>query len=332
MTLTALLVSLTLSAQTTDKPSVQYYQQEFVIRSHGREKHVPLQPSVPKPPGFIAFRKDEVFAVWDERGLTIRRGSKSSSTKLPDIATSPKAFSRPEILKTIEHLKSGDRTKDATALSGAKRIGRDAFFLVRWDDKSGKPWAEALIGVDLTSTKAKPEFLGRFDGLSMATKSVDDKLEILNGKLAIVEHASDSWGISTYDPVSRIFKTQPLGGSLISYAPLNTSQGLFIEVSSYGTTIAGRVDLLGATRKILYEGREHIRFLDSVAPETILASSNGKSKAVNCVTGAVRLIPYQVDARRIGDDVLFWTAPSSPTAVWLMSSPSWETLATWRDH
>jgi len=330
MTITALLLSLALRSQAVDKPTVQYYQQQFEIRSHGIVTKVPLNLEKPKDPKFLAFRRNDAFAVWDERGLTLRRGAKVSSTHLPEIPVSPHAFQRNEILETVERIRRGERSRDASGLSGAKRIGKDAYFLVRWDDKNGKPWSEALVQVDLNAPKLKPQLLGRFGGLSSATKPVDDKLLILKGKLAIVEHSGDSWGVSTFDPATQIFQTQPMGGTLISLEPLNLTQALFIETSAYGTTIAGRMDLTKGTRRILYEGRESVRFLDIATPEIVLAFSAKKTKLVNCVTGAVRMIPFPIDARRVKDDVLLWTPEADAKAVWFMDPTAWETQATWR--
>ena len=135
-----------------------------------------------------------------------------------------------------------------------------------------------------------------------------------------------------YDPTTQQFQHQQMGGTLKSLEPLNPTQALFVETSMYGTTIAGRMDLIKGTRRILYEGREQVRFLDTTSPEIVLATSGSKTKLVNCVTGAVRLIPFPLDARRVGKDVLMWTSPTEPTAVWLMSPTAWETLATWRAH
>lgn len=330
MTVTALLISLTLQAQTLDKPSVQYYQHEFQIRSHGKQEHIPLDgPPITIPP-FVAFRKNDAFAVWDDRGLTVRKGPKASSSRLPDIAVSPHAFARDEILRTIRKVRSGEYSKNATALSGAKRIGKDVFFLLRWEDRSSKPWAEALVQVDLEDPNPQPRLLGRFEGLSTASKSIDDKLQILHGRLAIVERTENSWGLSTYDPETQRFRTQAMGGKLISFVPVNTTQGLFVEISSYGTQIAGRVDLENGTRKIFYEGRERVQFADLQSPPIILATSNGKTKLVNGSTGSVRMIPFEAQAKRAENSILVFSPIEEPTVVWQLDPESWATLFTWR--
>jgi len=330
MTLTAAILSLALHLQAVDKPSIQYYQHAFTIRMLGQSTDVPLEPPAPTAPGFIAFRKNDAWAVWDDRGLTVRKGEQSLTTKMPEIAVSPRAFSRAEILRTLERVKNGDCTKEASALSGAKRIGKDVFFLLRWEDKAGKPWAEALVQVDLSIDKPRPKLLGRFGGLSTASKSIDDKLQVQRGELAIVEHAADSWGVSTYDATEKQFHTQAMGGTLISFDSVRESRALFVETSAYGTTIAGRLNIDTGTRKILYEGHERARFLDASSPEIVLAPAGSKTKLINCATGAVRMIPYLVEAKRVGKNILLWTPAEDPTAAWLMSPLTWETLTTWR--
>lgn len=330
MTLTAIILSLALQTQAINGPTVQYYQQSFQIHAPGDIESVPLTPAEAAGPKSVAFRKNEAFAVWDERGLTVRRGGDAVSSRMPEVAVSPRVFPREEILRTLQRIRDGECTKEAAALSGARRIGKDAFFLLRWVDNSGKSWAEALIQVDLTALKLSPHLVGRFAGISSATKDVDDKLMIVQGKLAIIGSAHDSWGLDTYDPSTQQFDVVQMGAKLESILAISSTQSLFVETSTYGSTIAGRIDIETGTRKILYEGRERATFLDTSDPVIVIARTGTKTKLINCSTGAVRLIPYDIDARRVGKDILLWWDPSSPTAAWLISPTSWVTLAIWR--
>ncbi len=330
MTTTALLLGLAIQTTAKDKPTLQYYQQTFVIRLSNHVERVPLVEPKPKAPLFVTFRKNDTYAVWDDRGLTVRKKSKVSSSHFEDIAVSPKAFKHDEILKTLDRIQEGQRTKEASGISGARRIGNHAFFLVRWDEKNGKPWSEALVSVDMVAKKPVAQFLGKFEGLSSGTKPIDEKLQIVEGKLGIVSHTKDRWGLATYDPATKEFEFHPLGGNLVSFETLNPTQGLFVETSSYGTTIAGRVDLISGTRKIFYEGREQVRYVDLLDPIVVLGVAGGKTKVVNCTTGLERVLPFVLDARRAGEDILLWTPSSSPKAAWLLSPKTWEPEARWR--
>ena len=329
MNFAALLISLTPLLQSTDKVSIQFIDHQFQISFKKSQELVsPIETGSPVPP-FIAFRKNDAFAVWDDRGLTVRRGKNASSSRLPEIAVSPHAFKREEILKTIRRIRSGELSKNASALSGAKRLGKNVYFLLRWEDKALKPWAEALVQVDLTSDNPEPKLLGRFDGLTMATKSIDDKLQILHGRLCIVEHQSDSWGLSTFDPETLRFTTQQMGGKLLWFEPINTTQGLFVETTSYGTQIAGRVDLETGTRKIFYEGRERLKFLDKATPTIVIALSEGKSKLINCLSSSVATYPTEIHGKRTSNSVLIWSPQEEPAIAWLVDPKSFTTLTTW---
>lgn len=331
MTIAALILGLAATGQTVDKPTLQYYQQTFVIRQQDDVLRIPLVQPVLKIKLYVAFRKNDGFAVWDDRGLTVRRGPRAVSTRLPAIAVSPKVFSREEIRSTLRSIQAGERTKDAGGLSGAKRIGTDAYFLVRWEDQEKKPWAEALVKVDLSATKPEPELVGRFEGLSSASKPIDDELSVVGNKLAIVSHRDDTWGLATYDPESRTFDYTALGDSLVDYLPVSPTQGLFIERTSYKTSIVGRIDLSTKSRSVLYEGREKLRLIDSTNPPIVLASKPGTTKLINAETGVVRSLPYQLECRRAGADVICWTPAETPQAVWLISPASWEIRARWRE-
>lgn len=316
--------------QDAATPSIQYYQGNFEVHSSGRAQTVPLALPATHAQKYVAFRRNNVFAVWDERGMTLRHGADVYTTRLSDIPVSPRIFAHDEIVRTLQRIHAGRCSRDAAALAGARRLGKDAYFLVRWVDADGNPWLEALFDIDLTADRPRPRLLGRFEGLSTATGAIDDKLLLLGGKPAIVEREANTWGLATYDPETREFRNQPLGASLQWLQFADANQAFFIETSSYGTTIAGRVNFLTSTRKILYEGREQVRFLDTLSPEIVLASSPGKTKLVNCGTGSIRVIPYQVDGRRAAENVVLWTPPDEPAGAWLMNPDTWHALAIWK--
>ena len=175
MTPLALLLPLAPPIQAVDAPTLEYYQDHFVVRRGVEAWRVPAHPPATRPVLAVAFRRNQNYAVWDERGLTIRRGEQVRHTFLPDVPTSPRLFEREEILNTVELIRAGKRKRDADSLSGAMRIGNDAFFLVRWEE-DGKPWTEALVSVDLSASSLQPKVLGRFEGVSVAYRPIDDRL------------------------------------------------------------------------------------------------------------------------------------------------------------
>jgi hypothetical protein len=278
----------------------------------------------------VSFRRNENYAVWDERGLTIRRGDRVKSSYLPDIPTSPRAHSREEILKTIELLRQGKRERNAAALSGAMRIGNDAFFLLRWESSEGKPWTEALVKVDLSADDLQPKFLGRYEGLSVAYRPIDDRLFRLNGLPAVVTKTGDSWGVGTFDLKTQKFGYHPLGSKLASLLPLGHDRALFVETTSYGTTTGGEVDLESGLRSERFETRGNGRFVDAEQPWLMVTSRATGAKVRNGETGAETTVPIGAGVRRAGKYVVVFTPYARPTQATVYDPERWTKLAEWK--
>lgn len=330
MTPLALLLSLAPSLQTVDAPTLEYYQDHFVVRQGLQAWRVPAHPPEPRPVLAVSFRRNENYAVWDERGLTIRRGNRTKSTFLPDIPTSPRAFPREEILKTIELLQDGKRQRNASALSGAMRIGNDVFFLLRWQSLEGKTWAEALVRVDLSADDLTPKFVGRFEGLSVAFRPIDDRLFRLNGQPAVVTKGIDTWGVSTFDLKTQKFGFRPLGGRLASLMQLGRERALFVETSTYGTTVGGEIDLDSGLRQERFETRGNARFVDPEQPWLMVTSRATGAKVRNGETGAETNIPVGAGVRRAGPYVVVFSPYTRPTTATLYLPERWTRLAEWK--
>jgi hypothetical protein len=314
-------------AHDVDKTTLLFYQDTFVVRKGRSVVRMPLRPETPAPVASVEYRSDANYAVWDDRGLTIRYGKHSISTRLPLIAVSPRAFSRPEIRETLSLIKDGKRTKDADAISGSRRIGRNAYFLVRWDDSDGRPWAEALVRVDLDAPKPQPQLIGR---LSLGAKSIDDRMMIVGGKLAILGRNGKDWSVDTYDPKTEQFASDRLGDTLVSFAPDGPRSGIFVEQTPYGTSRSGLVDLIDGTRTCLAECPGFTRFIDSHRPSVLVQRRPTEVDAVNAETGAMIPIAPESGIRRLNSYVVVWSPAERPTRAILYSPDRWEAIASWQ--
>lgn len=324
--MTAVALALLTAIQGSPKITLQLFQGEFVIRQGSRKSLVPIKLDPAKPPLAVVFRKNQNFAVWDDRGLNVRVGKKLVSYRLGEIAVSPRINERDQILETIDLIHKGKRTKGATALSGAKRIGNEAYFLVRWDDSSGKPWLEALVKVDLTAKVPGWKLLGKFEGLSLAQKPIDDKLILHNGSLAVIARRDSDWGESFYSASLKAFGFKKIGANLVDFIPTKGFDGLFVEKSDYGTSIAGSVDLETGKRQEMLETRGSIRPIDSDLP---LIAVIGGSSLRNADSGAEVRLPASAGVRRTSDGIVVWTPLAKPTKAWLYEPERWQALATW---
>ena len=325
----AALATTLLAQQPVDKPTLELYQGRFVIRSGNDVLRVPLQ-TFSELPASVMFRRDDVYAVWDERGLTTRKGSWSFTTTFKEFPTSSRFFKREEVLETLGLVRRGRRSLDASGISGAKRLGNRAYFLVRWDESSGTPWHEALVTVDLTSTRPKPQVTGRFEGMSLGRGGIDDRLFLREEAIEAIVQNDRGWGVGRYDPKLESFGYRDLGEKVQSYTPLTSDTGLYIEETSYGLTSAGEINLGSGDKHLLFEGRGAARFTDTLKPRLLVGNGPTGRMLANTETGAVTLIGNSDEVRRAGKLVLVWSPASSPKSARLLSPERWEEVASWK--
>jgi hypothetical protein len=249
---------------------------------------------------------------------------------LPDIPTSPRAFSRPEILRTIDLMRQGKRTRNAAGLSGALRIGGDAYFLVRWEETGGKPWAEVLVRVDLAGDDLKPALVGRFEGISVAFRPIDDRLFRVGNLPAVVTRSATAWGVATFAPEKQQFGFRKLGNQLFSLMPLSRTRALFVEGTAYGTTTGGEVDLESGVRQERFEVRGSGRFVDTEQPWLLVTSRAPTAQVRNGENGAETTIPLGAGVRRAGPYVVVFTPYDFPTQATLYQPDRWTKVGEWR--
>jgi hypothetical protein len=318
---------LGISAQPVDAHSLQLFQGSFIVRKGEAKDVVPLKLAKPDPVLAKAYRRNKTFAVWDERGLTIRVGQRKFTTQLEEVAVTPKLFEKSEIDETVSLLAQKKRKRQATALAGSVRIGTDVYFLPRWLNSDGTAWLEALVKVDLTQANPKPQLLGRFSGISLADQAIDDRLFMLQDKLSVVTRQRGVWGLAQYTPKTEMFDFTPVGASLGGYRQLSPRFGLYLEKTSYGTQTAGKVDWFTQNRRILVETRGNVRIADPFDAPILILSENGIPYIVNADTGARQQLPASSAVRRCKFGVVVWSPFDSPRRAWLYDPDRWRALA-----
>lgn len=330
MTIAALSL-ISLSPKPVDKYTLEFFQQNFVIRRGDTVLRAPLKLVPEKPRTSIMYRKDQTFAVWDDRGLTVRTGSRVSSTHLNYIPTSPKVFPRSDITRMLPKFASGERRKDASSLAGSCRVGSDVYFLVRWEDRDFKPWLEALVKVDLSSAEPKPVYVARLDRFSFATKAIDDQLFATDDSLFVITRDNGRWGVSRFDPrQGSRFDATELGEGLDSILTGPKGYAYVVEKTDFGSRVAARVNLNSETRKDLIESPSRMKFIDALIPELIVINGPKSQVLHNGETGADLELPPSAAARRAGKHVVVWSPYDAPKTATLYDPARWEAIATWR--
>lgn len=312
-----------------DKPSLKFFQDNFIVRVGEKRVAVPLQLPKSAPRLTVSFRKNKNYAVWDDRGLTIRIGKVAKSTKLEAIATSPKVFERDELLVVVDKIKKGDRSAEASALSGSMRIGSNVFFLARWADKKGATWLEALLSVDLENPTFHPKFVSRLPGTTLADKPIDDQLFILGSRMTSVVRSGEAWGLAAFNENLDAFEFSEVGKGLESYLPLSLTTGAYVEKTTYGSRIGGRVDLKNLIRKNLVEAKEAMRFIDTGDPLVALMNNGNQVRLLNTASGAELSLLSSVAMRRTPLGLVVWSPYSAPKRAWLYEMDRWTPIAEW---
>jgi len=324
-----ILVAL-VSAAFQRPPTLQYYQQTFVLRQGSQEVQVPIKPQKPAPRLSIEYRQNQTFLVWDDRGLTIRVGKKSTSTHLENLAVSPRLFPHATIRANLKLFESGKKSKAASALAGSRRIGRIVYLLPRWSTPGGAPWLEALIAVDLGEKRPKPVLLGKFQGCSLAENPIDDRLLVVRGTdLGAITRDGDSWGLATYDPKAAAFKFHKAGSNLIATAGLGDRAAAFLEKSAYGTTILGQLNLSTGEPTNLNEHRGRIRLLDNDQPILEIVRNGDQAILENVQTGAQTTLPNDCGESRTRFGLLVWSPAADPKSATLYTLARFEKLTAW---
>lgn len=299
---------------------------KFVISRAGKTETVAIDGTSEKGPKFVAYRRNDTWAVWDKRGLTVRIGKTVRSTKLPELAVHPKLQSRPAIRTTLELVKEGKRQKEVSGLSGSRRIGNDVYFLARWDDDNG-PWLEALVKVSLDAAKPAYQLVGKFPGLSQSHDAIGDSMGVEGSSLTVIERKEDEWGLSFYTPAVKAFGFKKLGDGLASMAAGVGGQVIFVEKTSYGAKVGGTVDLSGGSRVENFEGRGDVSPVDGLSPVIYRISSEGSSVLHNAQSGAEVSIPFGAHVVRTANGILVWAG--KPDSATLYESSRWRPLAKW---
>lgn len=298
----------------------------------------------------VLFRKDDVFAVWDSRGLSVRKGNHVKTTRMPEAARSPKLFTAEQIGANDLAIGAKQRTAAATALSGAVRLDDKAYFLLRWHDVSGALWLEALFAVDLTSENPAPYLVGRLEGRSIdfdrgespaviepieARKPVSledsfDRLFIVGDGIATFAKLDDGrWGLAGYDPSTREFYFKIAGANLRWLTRCGPRLTAFVEGTSHGTLVLGRFDIPTGSRRYLMETRGSIRLLDRDSPWVAIAHEETSVWLHDLTAGTKLLLPDAAGVARVGPGVLVWSPQRVPTFAAYYDTTRAKQLAQW---
>lgn len=324
-------LALVLAAQTG--PNLAFQDDTFVIQS-SRVRHEVHLGSTETP--VFALSHNDRWVVWDNRGLVVRDGEWVFATRLEEVATTPRLFSRDEIVANLARFESKERTRAAAGLVGHEFVGDTLYLEAQWRSKSGEVWNEALVRVDLSRRRPKPELLGRFPGRSAPDAPDRDTLLSGPGGLMSLRVVEKAWGAATWAPADDLAEPgiesefKPVGENLLSYRWVREGRVLlFVERTLYGTSLVGRADVTTQTRAPLADIRGQVTLM-SARPGIVRIADRTGFRLRSLETGAeLHVAAASAEARSTPLGVLVWTPTANPAQAALYEPDRWRGVASW---
>ncbi|MCU0316075.1 MAG: hypothetical protein MUC92_05740 [Fimbriimonadaceae bacterium] len=269
--------------------------------------------------------KDVVF---DQRGLTISFAGYSETATYPSVPFNTRLFSESQIAEHRRLTESGERTRTASALSGWVTRGSRLYLLLRWEDRSNRPWLEALVEYDLTQADPAAKVLGRFRGLSTAKGRVNDRLALRGDTLMAVTNTSDGSGIAQFDLRSGESRFQPLPSKVVDGRMIPGSPfGVTFAPSESGGTRVGVIDTNLMSARDAAEIRGSIQGV--ISPSVLRFLRQGRSILLNLDTGAELDLPRDSGVAAAENGILVWVPKTNPSAAALYTGDQFRTMARW---
>lgn len=322
------LAGLALAAMQP-KYELQFKDGTFTILGAKSEAVRAIRPA-PKASEIFAFELSGTWVVWDKRGLTIRKGDYVRTTKFADYATSPKLFSKEQILETSARIGSKIRSKEASGICGHEIIDSTLFLAIQWRESTGQAWMQTLVKINLAEAKPWATLVGKLNGLTLSQAAVADDLHSVDDHLVAIVTNQESWGVFSFSIKEDFGRYQELGKHLkrATVRPGETS-ALFIEDTQYGPERAGLIDLKALTRKPILESRG---MLDFPSIEPPIVSIEQPTKAALRVPSTGLQVEFAKDTKFVSGDagIIAYSPADKPQRAVLLRKADLQPLARWQ--
>jgi hypothetical protein len=325
-----MLGALTILALAAKSPQVTFRDGSFVVQVADQTAKVAVAESAgPVQPGGQGFRMTfgERVVVFDAKGLGIGKGKQIAYSGLQAVATTPKLFSQGEIDATTGLVATGVRRLSASSLSGWERTGDVLVLLVRWTEKSGRPWLEALVRLDMAEERPSARLLGRFTGTSLAKGLADDRLAYKDGRYMALTNNVEAFGLSSLAADGTDPQFQRLGPAV---GGADVSDDLrwagTTRPTDYGTVLIGLADLQAGRHREVSEIRGKVAGF--VSPAYARCQDGGRSVLINLLTGAEVVVRPDSGQKHTPFGLLLWAPRAKPQRAVLFDG-HFRRLAEW---
>jgi hypothetical protein len=301
-----------------------------VIQDGEDKLTVPLSAAEP-PAQFkgdkLNMRIGDTLITFDKNGLGIRYGKKGGYTTLAYMPTSPKIFSTEEIVRNTELAKSGERPARVSAVSGFEVVNDKLYLLLRWDDKSGKPWLETLVDLDTSGDVPKIGLIGRFGGFSYTSDPVSDELYSTGNKLFVVLRGIDGLALGTCDTLqgtTAFKKLAPIVDECHRFGSLFYT----VTKTPHGMKSVGIVNPVPERFRTVLETRGEV--VGSALTSALAVKESGHVSLFAFVSGAKLPVEDGSGFAETSFGVLVWTPKAKPVRATLRETEGWTILSEWK--
>lgn len=311
-------------------PKLLYKDGTFTIFASGRNEVVrTASPAKLPPPKVFSYHKGNLWVTFDPRGITLRVGNQVRSTKLPDLVSSPRFFSRDEIVDHLAKIDAGIVSRDCSQLGGWEEYNGKLYLSPRWIDANKAAWMQAIVSVDLKTTTPLYSIESVFLQPSISTLPIEDNLFRTDSGFATISTDGTQWGMTYIADGSKRGSFSACGTGTPTASPVPSGKVIqFSEQTGYGTFIVGTVTVPEAERSDIVEVRAKAEFLDD---DSRIVKVNNPANVVlhNSASGLELTLPKDVGTRMTQSGVLVWTPAKAPKAAILYAVDTLRAVSKW---
>ena len=323
------MLSFVLAAALTVQPDLSFADGLFTIRDGGDTVNVPLSAAASPleiSADRLSMEVSGTLITFDQRGLGIQYGERGGFTGLGYMPTTPKLFTREQILRNAELIDSGERQAKVSSVSGFEIVGDTVYLLMRWDDKRGDPWLETLVYIDSSGEAPKVNLVGRFVGFTFAKGVVSDELHGTGGRLYAVTRSESGFGIGDYSPADQKVDYRIVPG-VVDTITLFGDRFLTERTTVYGTTLVGVLDPLTLAHRTVLETRGEVVVSGLIS--SLQIKEDGVSSFVALGSGAKIEVESGCAYADTQFGVLKWYPADAPEKAELLETGGWTRVASW---
>lgn len=326
------LTSLVVSFSSVQGAKLSFENGEFVV-TEGKSKTRITISTTPRSTttsgSRIQFRRDQNFAVWDERGFSIRAGEKLLQTRFAGLLTNSNIQTKNQLAEN-QALKLGKSLAlEAGMCVASRRVGDNAYFVIRFLAEHPADHRDFLVSVNLAASKPAWTAVARLESPFFDPGTQSTTLAIVDDALVWTESGLGSWSMCAWKFGAKSVKRTRRSGQLVQTKRVSTTLYAFIEASGNDLRTIGRFDMKSQGSRSLAEVRGSVSLLDTVDPWICLSSDNGRFTLHNLQTGSRMSRESPDGIARAGKNLLLWHGGKNPTSAVLLDPSRWVETATW---